>query len=541
MTLLIVDDQRSVIDGLLGSIDFQKLGFDTVLTAIDADAAWELLEKQAVHVMMSDIEMPGRSGLELNAVVREQYPDILRILLTSHARFTYAQEGLKLSCFDYLVQPVPYSDIEASLTRAAAQYQIMQKSRNMQALGSVFDSHRTEFLNTALMSLFSSDRESRENGLKTLQESGYSIAKDSYAKVLLVDVFNLREARPGQAAANEMIMNVKTVISTVWLPAPIQLLIGRNRYDLLTILFFSKETIYLTTAQLEELYHLLSDSLHSQIALYVGWTIQIQDIREQVERLHKEYQNNILKSPELIYAHKKTEAERIPTSMEGFLERWNMLLRTNRSGLLQKDILSYLDQNLTCSTNGFSDLCELHQRLTQLFFKYFYENDIDIVSLFDEEMSYETFMCSYNTVESEKRAVQFLIDALNRHAQSRPDSREIGYVERAKTYIMENIGQYLTVKEVADYICLNPEYFTRLFKKETGFNIKDYITECKLAAARDYLIHSGLPISEVASELGYSNFSHFTQMFKRFEGVTPKEYRALHRPQSSDKKGGAQV
>ena len=80
---------------------------------------------------------------------------------------------------------------------------------------------------------------------------------------------------------------------------------------------------------------------------------------------------------------------------------------------------------------------------------------------------------------------------------------------------------------MAGYIGLNPEYFTRLFKRETGHNIKDYILQCKFTIAKDLLSNSNLPISMVALELGYSNFSHFTQMFKRVEGFTPKEYRLL--------------
>lgn len=180
MTILIVDDQSSVIDGLLSSINFERLGFDKVLTAIDADTALDLLEKNSVHVLVSDIEMPGKNGLEMNAIIRERYPDILRILLTSHAKFVYAQEGLKLGCFDYLVQPVPYPDIEATLIRAAVQYQINQKSQKMRALGTVFDSHRTEFLNTVLMSVFSQSEKTRENGLRTLRESGYPIEESSY-------------------------------------------------------------------------------------------------------------------------------------------------------------------------------------------------------------------------------------------------------------------------------------------------------------------------------------------------------------------------
>ncbi|NTV78827.1 MAG: helix-turn-helix transcriptional regulator, partial [Clostridiales bacterium] len=71
----------------------------------------------------------------------------------------------------------------------------------------------------------------------------------------------------------------------------------------------------------------------------------------------------------------------------------------------------------------------------------------------------------------------------------------------------------------------SPEYFTKLFKKEVGQNIKTYILQVKVDVAKDLLGNQNIPISIVALDLGYSNFSHFTQMFKKFENVTPTEYR----------------
>ena len=73
------------------------------MSASSADEALGIMAQQSIDVLVSDIEMPGKDGLQLNAIVREKYPEVLRILLTSHAIFSYAQEGLKLGCFDYLV------------------------------------------------------------------------------------------------------------------------------------------------------------------------------------------------------------------------------------------------------------------------------------------------------------------------------------------------------------------------------------------------------------------------------------------------------
>lgn len=524
MNVLLVDDQVNVLNGLLASINFKKFGYAQVFTATNVDEALRILEVNSIHVLVSDIEMPGRNGLELNAIVKEQYPDILRILLTSHALFAYAQEGLKLGCFDYLVQPVPFAKIEESLSRAAVQLQMNERKRKINSLGTLFDTHRTEFLNATLMNLFNKNPERRYQSVSLLQEAGYSITRDSYIKLLLIDILKSDDVDAPLSVVSEIVMTMKATIRGLELP---ECIIGKNRFGQFSVLFFAPSNFKLSTAQLETLYARLESVLSSRICCYVGWTAPFEQIREVVVRVHRNLKDNISREPGLIYVHAQAEAERMPTSLDEFVSRWEKLLKADQRGLLQKDIFAYLDRNLSNSVNGFLDLCMLHQRIAQLFFTYFYEKKIDIISLFNDQMSYEAFMQSYSSIDTLKAAVAFLINAAT---QEKADEPEASYVERAKTYILENTDKLLTVKDVSEFISLNPEYFTRLFKKETGYNIKDYIIQCKLTMAKDLLVNSNLPISMVALELGYSNFSHFTQMFKRSEGITPKEYRALHKP-----------
>lgn len=521
MNALIVDDQVNVINGLMTSIDFKKLGYQRVACATNTTEALEILRAGPIDVLVSDIEMPGRNGLELNAIVKETYPDILRILLTSHARFSYAQEGIKLGCFDYLVQPVPYEEIEKVLSRAAVQLRVNERFKQMSSLGKLFDSHRTEFLNAVMMDLFSKQRSAQEKSIRLLREAGYKIAGASYVKLLLADATSASEHPGGITAENDLIMRIKMLVQTLELPQAIDYIIGKNRYGQFVILFFSEKPFNLTALQKETLYTRMKTALASEIACYIGWTTTLENIREEVLCLHENLKNNIVREPGLICIHAGMDSERLPTSLDEFINRWDMLLKAGQKSLLQKDICAYLERNLAGSANGFYDLCVLHQRITQMFFSYFYERDLDIISLFNGQMSYETYMNSYHTIDSIKKAVKFLIAA----DSPKTEEAEAGYVERAKTYILENTDKLLTVKDVSEHISLNPEYFTRLFKKETGYNMKDYIIQCKLTIAKDLLVNSNLPVSMVALELGYGNFSHFTQMFKRLEGVTPKEYR----------------
>ena len=94
--ILIVDDQISVLNGILNAIDFQALHIDAVYTAVDASRAKEIIQTKDVHILLSDIEMPGENGLELNKWVSERYPSIVRVLLTSHASFDYVKESIKI-------------------------------------------------------------------------------------------------------------------------------------------------------------------------------------------------------------------------------------------------------------------------------------------------------------------------------------------------------------------------------------------------------------------------------------------------------------
>ena len=118
MTVLIVDDQPDVVRGEEQGIDWPKLGIDTILTAYSVPEAEELLLSKRVDVLLCDIEMPPRSGLELLEKIREKKLRTRCIFLSAHAEFTYAQEAIRLGGFDYILQPAPYRDIERAILRA---------------------------------------------------------------------------------------------------------------------------------------------------------------------------------------------------------------------------------------------------------------------------------------------------------------------------------------------------------------------------------------------------------------------------------------
>lgn len=92
-------------------------------------------------------------------------------------------------------------------------------------------------------------------------------------------------------------------------------------------------------------------------------------------------------------------------------------------------------------------------------------------------------------------------------------------------YIQENIATQMTVSEIAEVVNLNPQYLMRLFRKQIGCSIVQYVTKYKMELAKDMLIHSKISNADISEKLGYLNTSYFLRVFKENERMTPGAFR----------------
>lgn len=96
---------------------------------------------------------------------------------------------------------------------------------------------------------------------------------------------------------------------------------------------------------------------------------------------------------------------------------------------------------------------------------------------------------------------------------------------RAQDFIAANLGERLSRKRVAEALFVNPDYLGRVFRRDAGMLITDYILRKKVEKAQQLLDKTDLAISAVAAEVGFDNFSYFARLFRRRVGMNPQEYR----------------
>lgn len=101
-------------------------------------------------------------------------------------------------------------------------------------------------------------------------------------------------------------------------------------------------------------------------------------------------------------------------------------------------------------------------------------------------------------------------------------------IRAAAAYVQEHFTEKITLEQTAEQVHLSPVYFSGLFKKETGMNFSEYLTQVRVQEAKRLLKQGTVNVSEVAERVGYSDARHFSKTFQRLVGITPKEYRKLH-------------
>ena len=123
---------------------------------------------------------------------------------------------------------------------------------------------------------------------------------------------------------------------------------------------------------------------------------------------------------------------------------------------------------------------------------------------------------------------EFQLDFARRMKESRKGSAVSLHVKRCTDYIYEHLHENVTLEQLAKREKLNPSYLSKLFSKELGVGIKDYIIGAKINTAKNILRYSEFSILDISISLGYSSQSAFAAAFRKLTGMTPKKYRDIH-------------
>ena len=105
----------------------------------------------------------------------------------------------------------------------------------------------------------------------------------------------------------------------------------------------------------------------------------------------------------------------------------------------------------------------------------------------------------------------------------------LAIVSQVQNYMQSNFSQYITLQDLAQKSNISVSYLSHLFKNATGKSVMGYLLSCRLAAAKNLLVHTNLSVSEIVDSCGFSDCSNFSRTFRQNTGMSPLAFRKTYR------------
>lgn len=98
-------------------------------------------------------------------------------------------------------------------------------------------------------------------------------------------------------------------------------------------------------------------------------------------------------------------------------------------------------------------------------------------------------------------------------------------IKKAMSYISDNFSSNITLDDVAHHVHLNPAYFSTIFKQSCGSSFKEYLNMVRIEESKRLLANTDYSVVDIAVATGFMDQSYFSKVFKKYTGLTPKQYR----------------
>ena len=523
MTVLLVDDQISILSGLISGIDWDTLGITTIRTAISAAAAKEILLNEPVDLVLCDIEMPGGNGLSLLRWARMQKLDFVCIFLTSHADFLYAKEAIQLDCFDYILQPARYEDIQATITRAITQVHLSSHKKELEQYGAIARNRIPLLTQNLFIDWIAGQELSIPSLLHDIKLLGIASKEKDPVFVLYAHLIKWKTDPWPMQEWNFFLNNM---VTEVYANAECSILPFSIDIHSFGWLIWSPEKEHLSQTIIEKpiqtVYEILAEHFPCNVAFYMTSQCTLGTLNQYAGVLLRLRQNNLLSRTGIFSTdnQKKVLTKQILFDVTQ-LQRIESLLIEHKGDIAYSEI----DQFLNSMQTEKMVLSDLHNLWIQ--FQHITLNVLQLQAyrIADYFPILEQGQHSKNLNEfriSIQKITQIFCD------DNDSENKYSDLKNKITSYVEEHIDQPITVSDVASALYMNPDYLSRQFKIYSGMSLKEYIVNRKMQSAQILLKTTALPVSVIASSVGYDNFPHFSQAYKKVMGLSPTEERTGH-------------
>lgn len=538
LKVLIADDEEKICQLILKLVDWENLGLQVVATASNGLSAIKEAMEHKPEIIITDIRMPGIDGMELIARIKEHSPDTEIIIISGYRHFEYAQTAIRYGVRNYLLKPIRKEELRDTLIKIVAIYkekheQLSFEERVRLVLKNDAGRLRTSFISQII---YSSLHQETSQSMSVVNSQYHFHFREGLFQVIGIKFDNI-----GHDDSNLTFLANKATDLTAQLLATdcFDYEIYVECSTTYILMNYNEDALKNVRRGIRQMLDALKtlESIIQEIEITIGvgeaapWNRghQIRSSLSQARfMLHQRIINGTGRVIETIdfqqhndHFINSDDFHRFNKDFERALESLNVVeMRT---------VIYCLMEQLqgTPEVTGY-EVLQLSKEVCNLYLFYMKNKKINIEN---EKKFMDTFNQSADDCPNIQRLFSHLANTICtsfKNAVEVKRSEDNKPIRLAKQYIQDNYQKPITLEEVSAMAGFAPNYFSTLFKKETGVSFLEFLQSARMEAAKKILVTTNDGMHLVCEKVGYGDVKYFTKCFIKYTGLKPGEYRKIY-------------
>lgn len=525
LKLVIVDDEPILLQGLLNTYDWNQMGFEVVGSAQSGEQAIRVIKKVKPHVVLTDIRMKQITGLNVMEEIQKEQMDCLFIVLSAYRDFEYAQAACDLGAYAYLLKPI--EDEKLKETMKGAYEKCMEQIRNeakYESWEKLLKKDGSSFLEVVVQK-YARGQIPEEKLQEVFSVLGDKLQeRDCFITVCAgVDLaYKITNSLEYEAARYSMLQTLGERIREKYFCWEFE-----DEEDFHVYLIKSSENAAVLSLKsiLKEIREKEKSAVVASISKpYKG----IAGIRRSYEEARELFALASVSGASAFTIQEEVDKKEKTAFTEDAESLIVNAVRKNDPKELKEALIHFIyqlpgEEELQCHY--------IHKMMlrTELMIKDSYGMTDE---LRDKFRNYYSNLQNLNAARAVDVCYKILGSAIEIRLQDagKDEARYFKeYMAEAVAYMEANLkDETLSIVSVAAHIYLNPVYFGRVFKNTFHMTFKKYLLQQRMEKAKRLLKEGNESIGNICEQVGISNPSYFSHLFKQYTGKLPSEYKKEH-------------
>lgn len=514
--VLAADDEAIMRKAMTTLINWEELDCELVYVASTGTEVMERLELLKPDILILDIQMPGKNGIEIAKYIWEQKLKIKIILLTAYADFSYAQQAVRYDVVDYVVK----TGVMEGIVEAVKKAQDKIREAEEHQVGANLFALQENFLKSVFSgSLYE---------LKDIREHAEKLYMDFSSGYLFVMIHFRMEENADSERENKIYKSLVNFLKMVFGSSMKQGFLVRKNM-LLVMLADIPEHRYQETIreQCLQIIDMMDNFMKMHVSVGVGErSCSLEKIqREYKNAEHAVKENFFDEGSRIVFYHQEEynlDKQLLKQTDQELEELYFLIKRGNKGEALvvfQKllNLQRQADEPINAILSTGINIRNYCKKILLEYDKSIYD-----ITSYQTSISEMIYRCMH--VHEYMEIMETIIRRTAEYIDASSSRRSV-LIQECEKYIEENYQKNIIVSDIARDIGVSMSYLSRIFKDETGQTIIHTLNMKKLEKAKEYLRETDMKIYEIAEALGFENITYFSRFFKKYMKISPKEYK----------------